>query len=178
MIRVWCLKTTAPVTILSGHTGQITSVKFCPLITKTGMRYLVSTANDGGICFWKWKAATRDFDAKPHKFTERSRPNISCHILTSSFSSGGVFLAVGSTDHYVRVYHVDGPAGPVKVLEIEAHSDQVDSLQFFKLFLPICVWIKRRNSPHLDLWAAGMEEHLVTDDGKKGKRSYPWWKWA
>lgn len=50
--------------------------------------------------------------------------------MCSSFSAGGVFLAVGSTDNYVRVFHVTAPSGPAKILEIEQHSDDVDSLQF------------------------------------------------
>lgn len=127
-IRIWNLKTTAPIAILSGHAAQITSVIFCPLILKDDKRYLVSTGNDGCVCFWKWNVITSEFDSKPHKFIER--PKAGCHILASSFSRGGTFLAVGSTDHYVRVYHVDAPLEPAKILEIEAHSDQVDSLLF------------------------------------------------
>ena len=128
-IRIWNLKTTAPVAILSGHTQAITSVRFCPLILKDeNSRYLVSTGNDGCVCFWKWNVRTSEFDSKPLKFIER--PKAGCKILGSSFSSGGTFLAVGSTDHHIRVYHVDAPVEPTKILEIEVHTDQVDSLQF------------------------------------------------
>ncbi len=59
---------------------------------------------------------------------ERKRPG--AHVLCLSFSAGGVFLAVGSSDNYLRVYHVAAPAGPTKILEIEEHSDHVDSMQF------------------------------------------------
>lgn len=127
-IRIWNLKTTAPVTILSGHTAMISSVRFCPLILKDDSRYLVSTGYDGTVCFWKWNIRTGEFDSQPLKFNERLKAG--WHILSSSFSSGGTMLAVGSTDHYIRVYHVDAPSGPTKILEMEAHSDQVDSLQF------------------------------------------------
>lgn len=128
-IRIWNLKTTAPIAILINHSQQVTSVRFCPLILKDKVtRYLVSTGNDGAVCFWKWNIVTSEFDPKPLKFIER--PKAGCHILGSSFSSGGTFLAVGSTDHHIRVYHVDAPLGPTKILELEAHSDQVDSLQF------------------------------------------------
>lgn len=39
-------------------------------------------------------------------------------------------MAIGTNDKYVRVYLVDGPRGPEKIMEIEAHNDNVDSLQF------------------------------------------------
>lgn len=131
MIRVWCLKTTAPVIVLSGHNAQITSLKFCPL-ARDEYRYLVSTANDGCVCFWKYNANTNEFNSRPTpKFTERHKPG--SQLVCSSFSSGGVFLAVGSTDNYLRVYHITAPAGPTKILEIEQHSDHVDSLQFSNL---------------------------------------------
>ncbi|RWS17105.1 bromodomain and WD repeat-containing protein 3-like protein [Dinothrombium tinctorium] len=130
MIRVWCLKTTSPVCILTGHTGQITSLKFCPL-SRDNNRYLISTANDGCVCFWRWNASTNEFQTKPIKFNEKTKNGV--QLICSSFSGGGAFLAVGSTDHCVRVYHLAGPDGPEKILEIEAHADQVDSLQFSNL---------------------------------------------
>jgi WD40 repeat protein len=130
MIRVWCLKTTAPITVLIGHNAQITSVKFCPL-ARDENRYLVSTANDGCVCFWKYNSNTNEFQSRPTKFTERHKPG--SQLVCSSFSSGGVFLAIGSTDNYLRVYHITAPAGPTKILEIEQHSDHVDSIQFSNL---------------------------------------------
>ena len=51
-------------------------------------------------------------------------------MICASFSPGGLFLATGSADHHVRVYMMDGKEGPVKVLEQEAHSERVDSLQW------------------------------------------------
>jgi len=127
MIRVWSLRTTEPIFILTGHTAMITSLKFCP-ISKDDNRFLISTSNDGCVNFWRWNALTYHFDPKPCKFSEKTKQN--AQIICSSFSTGGCFLAVGSTDHFVRVYHTTAPDGPVKILEIEAHSDQVDSLQF------------------------------------------------
>ena len=126
-IRVWDLRTTAPVTILVGHGQQITSVKFCPLVDGR-KRYLTSTANDGSVCFWSYDPATNEFDPKPTRFNEKVKTT--CHILSSSFSAGGMFLAIGTNDKYVRVYLVEGERGPEKVMEIEAHNDNVDSLQF------------------------------------------------
>lgn len=46
-------------------------------------------------------------------------------------SSGGLFLATGSTDHNVRVYNIAGFNGPEKILEREVHV-----VSFFRLFLP------------------------------------------
>lgn len=131
MIRVWCLKSTAPITVLSGHTGAITSVKFCPLVKEDKNRYLVSTANDGCVCFWRYNSSTNEFQSRPIKFTERHKQG--SQLVCSSFSSGGVFLAIGSTDNYLRVYHITAPVGPTKILEIEQHSDHVDSIQFSNL---------------------------------------------
>ncbi|XP_076307639.1 PH-interacting protein-like [Tachypleus tridentatus] len=128
MIRVWCLKTTAPVAVLTGHTGMVTSLQFCPY-PKGSLHYLISTGNDGCVCFWQWNTnATNVFNPKPIKFTERNRAG--AQMICSSFSSGGVFLATGSTDHHVRVYNILGNGDPEKIMELEGHSDRVDSLQF------------------------------------------------
>ena len=53
-----------------------------------------------------------------------------CQMICASFSPGGLFLSTGSADHHVRVYMMDGKDGPVKVLEEEAHSERVDSIQW------------------------------------------------
>lgn len=39
-------------------------------------------------------------------------------------------MAAGSADHNVRVYAMLGDEGPRRVLEVEAHSDTVDSIQW------------------------------------------------
>ncbi len=41
-----------------------------------------------------------------------------------------MFLATGSADHNVRVYKMAGLEGPTRVLEKEAHTDRVDSIQW------------------------------------------------
>lgn len=132
MIRVWCIKTTQPICVLTGHSGMITSVRFCP-DSRNEDRYLVSTSNDGTVCFWTWNVKTRCFNLNPQKLTERIKQG--AQLICFSFSTGGAFLAVGSSDHYVRVYHVSASGGPAKVLEIQPHIDQVDSLQFSNLGL-------------------------------------------
>ncbi|XP_013776730.1 bromodomain and WD repeat-containing protein 3-like [Limulus polyphemus] len=127
IIRVWCLRTTAPVAVLTGHTGMVTSLQFCPY-PKGSLHYLISTGNDGCVCFWQWSTKTTIFNPKPLKFTERNRAG--AQMICSSFSSGGIFLATGSTDHHVRVYNILGNSEPEKIMELEFHSDRVDSLQF------------------------------------------------
>ncbi|XP_023242428.1 PH-interacting protein-like isoform X2 [Centruroides sculpturatus] len=127
LIRVWCLRTIAPLAVLVGHTGMVTSLQFCPY-PKGEQRYLISTGNDGCVCFWQWNIKTNEFNPKPLKFTDRNRAG--AQMICSSFSSGGIFLATGSTDHHVRVYNILGNNGPEKILEMESHSDRVDSLQF------------------------------------------------
>lgn len=51
-------------------------------------------------------------------------------MICSSFSPGGAFLATGSADHHVRVYGMHGDEGPQRILEIEAHTDCVDSISW------------------------------------------------
>lgn len=51
-------------------------------------------------------------------------------MICSSFSPGGIFLATGSADHHVRVYCMRGDEGPHRILEMQAHTDRVDSIQW------------------------------------------------
>ncbi|XP_053314534.1 PH-interacting protein isoform X2 [Spea bombifrons] len=126
MIRVWCLRTCAPLAILQGHSASITSLQFSPLCNGS-KRYLSSTGADGTICFWLWDAGTLKINPRPTKYTERPRPGV--QMICSSFSSGGMFLATGSTDHIIRVYYF-GSGQPEKISELEFHTDKVDSIQF------------------------------------------------
>ncbi|KAF3841185.1 hypothetical protein F7725_007047 [Dissostichus mawsoni] len=125
-IRVWCLRTCAPITVLQAHAASITSIQFCPAIKGT-TRYLASTGADGMVCFWKWHSLSMKFQDQPVKFVERSRPGV--QVSTSSFSSGGMFMATGGTDHLIRVYYLGGET-PVKVSEMDAHTDKVVVVQF------------------------------------------------
>ncbi|KAG8144447.1 hypothetical protein E2320_012959 [Naja naja] len=90
-------------------------------------RYLTSTGADGTICFWQWHLNTMKFKDRPVKFTERSRPGV--QISCSSFSSGGMFIATGSTDHVIRIYYL-GSESPEKIAELESHMDKVVAIQF------------------------------------------------
>ncbi|PNF30682.1 hypothetical protein B7P43_G06084, partial [Cryptotermes secundus] len=131
ILRVWCLQTTAPVAVLTGHTGMITSVHFCPLV-RGNVRYLVSTSSDGSVSFWSYSRlcpGKYTFLPKPIQYNERMRPG-QAQMICASFSPGGMFLAAGSADHHVRVYLMVGEEGPHRILENEAHSDRVDSIQW------------------------------------------------
>lgn len=68
------------------------------------------------------------FSSKPIQFLEKIRPG-QAQMICASFSPGGKFLAAGSADHHVRVYLM-GEEGPKRILEIEAHTDTVDSIQW------------------------------------------------
>lgn len=131
IIRVWDLQTTGPVAVLTGHTGMITSVNFCPS-PRGDLRYLVSTSTDGSVAFWQYTTqrggGKTGFASKPIQFHEKIRPG-QAQMICASFSPGGIFLAAGSADHYVRVY-IMLEDGPKRILETEAHSDTVDSIQW------------------------------------------------
>uniref|UniRef100_A0A670JXD1 Bromodomain and WD repeat domain containing 3 n=1 Tax=Podarcis muralis TaxID=64176 RepID=A0A670JXD1_PODMU len=126
VVRVWCLRTCAPVAVLLGHTASITSIQFSPS-RKGTTRYLTSTGADGAICFWQWHSDTMKFKDRPIKFAERSRPGV--QISCSSFSSGGMFVVTGSTDHVIRIYYL-GSETPEKTAVLESHTDKVVAVQF------------------------------------------------
>ncbi|KAL0133738.1 hypothetical protein PUN28_001006 [Cardiocondyla obscurior] len=131
VIRVWCFQSMSPVAVLIGHTGMITSIKFCP-IACNDVYYLVSTSTDGSVAFWSHTKKPNErpvFQTKPIQYHEKMRPG-QAQMICASFSPGGAFMAAGSADHNVRVYAMLGDEGPRRVLEIEAHSDTVDSIQW------------------------------------------------
>lgn len=57
ILRVWNLQSGAPVAVLAGHTGMITSVNFCPS-SRWDIRYLISTSTDGSVAFWTYSHTT------------------------------------------------------------------------------------------------------------------------
>uniref|UniRef100_A0AAR5Q514 Bromo domain-containing protein n=1 Tax=Dendroctonus ponderosae TaxID=77166 RepID=A0AAR5Q514_DENPD len=132
ILRVWDLQTGAPIAVLTGHTGMITSVNFCPTPC-WGHKYLISTSTDGSIAFWIYNSEGVDnkvqFRNTPNLYQEKIRPG-QAQMICSSFSPGGTFLATGSADHHVRVYYMKGDEGPQRILETEAHTDRVDSIQW------------------------------------------------
>jgi WD40 repeat protein len=127
-IRIWNLNSTASINILQGHSSMVTSVEFSPYNEKNSTaRWLASSGSDAIICFWQWDSETFHFNPKPRKFTEKSRPG--AQILCLSFSSGGAFMAAGSNDHLIRVYHFENNE-PSRIAEIDSHNSLVDSILF------------------------------------------------
>ncbi|XP_016981436.1 bromodomain and WD repeat-containing protein 3 isoform X1 [Drosophila rhopaloa] len=130
ILRVWDLQTTSPIAVLSAHTGMITSVNFCPS-PRSDPKYLVTTSTDGSIAFWQYSTKRGQkitFDPRPFQYHEKLRPG-QAQMMCTTFSPGGIFLAAGSADHHVRVYMM-GEDPPKRILETEACTDAVDSVQW------------------------------------------------
>lgn len=132
IIRIWDLKTSKLLDCLNGHSAVVTSVKFAPYNRhhEGYERYLISTSNDGSVIFWTYNVKTLQFK-KLKKFMERNRPG--GRIVCSSFSTGGSFLACGSSDHCIHVYGFHPYNGPYPLDELKVHRDRVDSIQFCNL---------------------------------------------
>lgn len=94
---------------------------------KSNTRYLVSTSNDGTVVFWTYDTRTLKFQKK-EQLMERNR--LRGQITCSSFSTGGSFLACGSSDNYIHVYGFHPNLGPYQLNELSHHTDKVDSIQF------------------------------------------------
>lgn len=131
ILRVWDMQTGAPVAVLTAHTGMITSVNFCPSPSRE-LKYLVTTSTDGSIAFWQYTTASNRktvFASKPIQYLEKLRPGKNAKMICASFSPGGMFLAAGSADNHVRVYMMSDD-GPKRILEVESHTETVDSIQW------------------------------------------------
>lgn len=130
VLRVWDLQTASVIAVLCAHNGMITSVNFCPN-PKSDLKYLVTTSTDGSVAFWQYSQPRGQkpiFQPKPTQYHEKLRPG-QAQMICASFSPGGIFLAAGSADHHVRVY-IMAEDGPKRILEIESHTDTVDSIQW------------------------------------------------
>ncbi|XP_017866897.1 PREDICTED: PH-interacting protein isoform X2 [Drosophila arizonae] len=130
ILRVWDMQTTSPIAVLAAHTGMITSVNFCPS-PRSDLKYLVTTSTDGSIAFWQYSTPRGQkitFAPRPTQYHEKLRPG-QAQMMCTTFSPGGMFLAAGSADHHVRVYMM-AEDGPKRILEIEAYTDAVDSVQW------------------------------------------------
>ncbi|VVC30293.1 Six-bladed beta-propeller, TolB-like,WD40-repeat-containing domain,Bromodomain,WD40 repeat, conserved [Cinara cedri] len=134
VLRVWCLQTSRPIAHVVAHASMIVTVNFCPQ-TFSGLGYIASTSTDGSVVFWPFRSSNGNTTFEPNLtvYNERMRPG-SAKILCGAFSAGGVMFATGSADHNVRVYKMTPPtpdaSSPVRLMEVEAHSDTVDSIQW------------------------------------------------
>lgn len=68
ILRVWCMQYCSPVAVLTGHTGMITSVNFCPTVVND-IRYLVTTSTDGSVAFWSYNHQPNAQQGKQVKFS-------------------------------------------------------------------------------------------------------------
>lgn len=127
VVRIWDLKTSKLLDCLCGHGAMVTSVKFAPYNRYGSNRYLISTSNDGSVIFWSYHVENFNFK-KLKKFQERCAPG--GRIVCSSFSTGGSFLACGSSDSFIHVYGFHPEMGPYHLNELAQHKDHVDSIQF------------------------------------------------
>lgn len=130
VLRVWDLQTASVIAVLCAHNGMITSVNFCPN-PKSDLKFLVTTSTDGSVAFWQYSQPRGQkpiFQPKPTQYHEKLRPG-QAQMICASFSPGGIFLAAGSADHHVRVYQMM-EEGPRRILEVESHTDTVDSIQW------------------------------------------------
>jgi len=130
IIRIWDLKTTKLLECLSSHTATVTSIKFSPYNRHGSDRYLISTSNDGTVVIWVYHVDRFGFK-KLQKHRERNR--VGAQITCSSMSTGGSFLACGSSDYCVHVYGFHPDIGPYHLAELGGHTDKVDSIQFCNL---------------------------------------------
>lgn len=130
VLRVWDLQNASVIAVLNAHSGMITSVNFCPN-PRSDFKFLVTTSTDGSVAFWQYSQPRGQkpiFQTKPTQLYEKIRPG-QAQMICASFSPGGMFLAAGSADHHVRVYMMDEGV-PKRILEVESHTDTVDSIQW------------------------------------------------
>jgi bromodomain and WD repeat domain-containing protein 1/3 len=130
ILRVWDLQNASVIAVLNAHNGMITSVNFCPN-PRSDLKFVVTTSTDGSVAFWQYNQPRGQkpiFQTKPTQYHEKLRPG-QAQMICASFSPGGMFLAAGSADHHVRVY-IMAEDGPKRILEVESHTDTVDSIQW------------------------------------------------
>ncbi|QQP48736.1 Uncharacterized protein FKW44_009145, partial [Caligus rogercresseyi] len=127
IVRVWCLYSAAPIAVLAKQMGLITTG------AQDGDRHFLSfTSGEGAVSFWGYSYNAQGkavFEEGSTKYLEKIRPG-GAQMICGSFSPGGIFYCVGSVDTHVRVYKMDTPEGPQRILEDNAHSDRVDSIQW------------------------------------------------
>ncbi|VDN05546.1 unnamed protein product [Thelazia callipaeda] len=123
-IRVWCLQTAAPLAFYRSHSAMVTLITFLPFIDSS-IRYLVSAGGDCLINFYRYSVSDFSFETTPIRFCERTSSG--ARIVSSCHSPGGSLIVFGDTHHSLRIYKVAGDS-IVKIKDIEAHVDRVDSL--------------------------------------------------
>ncbi|VDK43871.1 unnamed protein product [Anisakis simplex] len=123
-VRIWCLQTAACLRIFRSHTAMVTLISFLPFVDGD-TRYLISTGRDCVVNFYRYTASDHIFENHPLVFHERT--STGSRVISSCHSPGGNLVVVGDTHHFIRIYRVFKD-GVDKVLQIQGHTDKVDSL--------------------------------------------------
>ncbi|KAL5266105.1 hypothetical protein ACHWQZ_G006681 [Mnemiopsis leidyi] len=177
-IRIWCLQSTKTLAVLTGHRASVNSIHFSP-----NDDYLTTSASDGLVCFWPI-TGPKSISDDPITFYERVRS--ADKLLSSSFSTGGTVLAVGSSDGDIFTYSVRGELGlPVKDQTLEGHSAMVITLTFAKRSLRFVsgskdgtVRIWTRNSGVWDQVVCSARTRVVTDRDPKEQIDVLFSQWS
>uniref|UniRef100_A0A1I7V9M8 Bromo domain-containing protein n=1 Tax=Loa loa TaxID=7209 RepID=A0A1I7V9M8_LOALO len=123
-IRVWCLQTAAPLAFYRSHSAMVTLIAFLPFVDGI-TRYLVSAGGDCLVNFYRYNSLDHEFEEVPTRFYERTSSG--ARIVSSCHSPGGSLVIFGDTHHNLRIYKITRDS-VIKVSDIEAHTDRVDSL--------------------------------------------------
>uniref|UniRef100_A0A183DVF8 WD_REPEATS_REGION domain-containing protein n=1 Tax=Gongylonema pulchrum TaxID=637853 RepID=A0A183DVF8_9BILA len=125
-VRVWCLQTAAPVCLFRSHSAIVTLVTFLPFVDGT-VRYLASAGGDCTVNFYRYCSADREFESAPIQFFERTTAGP--RIVSTCHSPGGSLVVFGDTHNKLRIYRIKRD-GIEKLIDIDAHTDRVDSLEW------------------------------------------------
>jgi len=106
IVRVWDLKTSAPVAVLPVGTiararKMITTVSFSPSPIPQ-IRYLIATSLDGYTWVWKYDRDTKKFQTPPTMLNCKTFND--SKLRCSSWNSTGSQFAVAGTDLFIRVF--------------------------------------------------------------------------
>ncbi|KAG0348099.1 Bromodomain and WD repeat-containing protein 3 [Podila humilis] len=108
IIRVWDLKTSAPIAVLPTGTQSrtrkhITTVSFSPSPIPHN-RYLIATSLDGYTWVWKYDRLSKKFQAKPTMLDCKTVGFGSSELKCSTWNSTGSQFAVAGLDLFIRVF--------------------------------------------------------------------------
>ncbi|KAF9179276.1 Bromodomain and WD repeat-containing protein 3 [Haplosporangium sp. Z 767] len=106
IVRVWDLKTSAPVAVLPTGTNlrnrkPITTVSFSPSPIPQ-IRYLIATSLDGYTWVWKYDRDTKKFQPQPNRLDCKTFND--SKLKCSTWSPTGSQFAVAGTDLFIRVF--------------------------------------------------------------------------
>ncbi|KAF9428952.1 Bromodomain and WD repeat-containing protein 3 [Podila epigama] len=108
IVRVWDLKTSAPIAVLPTGTQSrarkhITTVSFSPSPVPHN-RYLIATSLDGHTWVWRYDRLTKKFQAKPTMLDCKTVGFGSSELKCATWNSTGSQFAVAGLDLFIRVF--------------------------------------------------------------------------